>query len=395
MKKSILTSAICLLMGMFAAQAQSLSERLDAVDDSMAETRRALERSEGSLETVRQTLYDQALRAREVKLTAEAMRPLRDDPVSGEAVEKLLNQVRSYMALSSQELRSNRDRLDMLGEVLEDAKALTTRLERELAGIRRDAGSTLEVDREAGALRAELEEARASLEQANRALQERDRTLAGLNADKEALQTRLEEMKAAREAEIRMELARDHLATGYEALAAGRFDEASFSFRNELIRNPDSIDARVGLAACLFETGELANARVLVDEVLDADKRNASALGLRGALLYREGDAEEARKDLERAVRYDDENYYNHNYLGVVYQGLGMTSKAIEQVAEAVKLAPEYASGHYNLAILHATSEEPDVEAASNHYNQYLQLGGQPNAELEQWLAQVPAAVEE
>jgi tetratricopeptide (TPR) repeat protein len=390
MKKSITIGWFCLMVCCQILQAQSLSERLDAIDTSMAGTREALARSEETLETVRQTLYDQALRAREVKLTAEAMRPLRNDPISGEAVEKLLNQVRSYMALSSQELRSNRDRLDILEQMFEDAITLMKGLEKELAEVEGAAGSTLEMDRKLASVQSELRDARASLANVNRELGVRDQTVTKLNVENRELKDQIAAMEASRAAEIQAELARDHLGAGQEALAAGRFDEASFSFRNELARNPESLEARVGLAACLFEVGELAGAKELVDQVLDEDKRNASALGLRGALLFREGELKDARKDLERALRYDELNYYNHNYLGVVYQGLGDTKAAIEQIMKAVELAPSYASAHYNLAILYVTAEEPDIELAGAHYDQFLQLGGQPNADLEQFLVQTP-----
>lgn len=217
------------------------------------------------------------------------------------------------------------------------------------------------------------------------------RDLQALRSQVEALRNNVESQRAQRErmSEADASSAPDITSTleqGQRALQAGELDEASFAFRAALDVAPDSAEARLGLAACHFESGASIAARDLVDEVLAADPRNPKALGLDGALLFRQGDYSSARRTLQRALKIDDTNANNHNYLGVVLQAQNRTSAAITSVRRAVELDPDYLGARYNLAVLLATARPPELEAAREEYEQFLRMGGDRNPAMEQIL---------
>ncbi len=234
----------------------------------------------------------------------------------------------------------------------------------------------------------EMAELRKQLESAKQSLKELSTMAVGLNAEKAVLARELAAAKLRADvAAAPADDAVDHIERGYSALASGMIEDAVFAFRSELVLNPSSVEARIGLASCYFERDNLVEARKLVDQVLELDDRNARAFGLRGALKFREGHLGSARSDLQRALRLDENNAYNHNYLGVVYHEMGRTEESIEHLRKAVAVDPDYMSAHFNLAVILATSDEPALAAAAESYRRYLALGGSPNAGLEPYLA--------
>ena len=289
-----------------------------------------------TLAELRNQLYEAAVSAREVKQIGEQ---LQEDPSLLPDSEALVAEIRSHLTASAKELQAIRNRLNSLDKTVENNRAMLARQEEELRDYQR-----------------QLEALRG--------------------------QATVEGGGSSPEAGVAVQPVKD----GNHALQAGKPDEAAELFRRALEVDSGSVEAKLGLAACHFELGEIVQARLLVDEVLAEDARNPRALGLDGALLFRKGDYAAARKSLERALKADKTSAYNHNYLGVVLQAQNRTSAAIKSVRRAVELDPDYLGARYNLAVLLATARKPDLEEARQQYDTFILMGGEPNPAVERLL---------
>ena len=131
----------------------------------------------------------------------------------------------------------------------------------------------------------------------------------------------------------------------------------------------------MGLAACRYNAGDLAQAKRLVADVLAADKKNAQALGLKGIIAWREGNNRDAVSILSDAVKADPTDAQLHSYLGVALHARERFADATEELRKAVSLDPQNAEAQYNLSVVLATARVPQLNESRLHYEQALQLG--------------------
>jgi tetratricopeptide (TPR) repeat protein len=131
---------------------------------------------------------------------------------------------------------------------------------------------------------------------------------------------------------------------------------------------------------------------------LDAEPENVELLNAMGFALFQQGKSEEAVAPLEKALKLDPKHYKAHNNmalvsidlgelelaeahyreslkvepqasiyndLGYVLERQGMVDEAIEAYQDALKIDPESATSHYNLAT-HLAREEKYTEAETH-----------------------------
>ena len=67
-------------------------------------------------------------------------------------------------------------------------------------------------------------------------------------------------------------------------------------------------------------------------------------------------------------------------------------SRAERAFTNAVSIDPEYGDAHFNLAVLHATKEQPDPKAAEEHYFKALHLGVPRDSAIEGYLKEFEAS---
>lgn len=352
-----------------AAEAANLNRRLDALDDDIVESRNLAGRSGVTLEKLRAELYDAAYRARDAKRDADAIQV---GLAEGNPAAEELGQLREDLVQVGMLLRNFRDQLNEYERILGDLRDEVIGNAKALDKLRSGPEIPVEVTDEIRTLRTQLYQA--------------NRTIAAYSARMEVANTREQALKATDKVPPPF-LGEHPLSMGYEALAVGRIDDAAVAFSAALNRNPGSHEARLGLASCHYEKGELDAARLLVDEVLAVANEHALALGLDGMIRFREGDLRGARRSLEMAVRLDEFNPAFHSHLGVVLRHLHRGNAATASLARAVELDPHYAPGLYNLAVLLATSPAPDLESARAYYNRFRQVGGPASEALEILLA--------
>jgi len=92
---------------------------------------------------------------------------------------------------------------------------------------------------------------------------------------------------------------------------------------------------------------------------------------------------EESFNELTRAVALDPRNAEAHNYLGIVLSEKGWGAAGEQEIRRAIELDPQYADAHFNLAVIYAKERTPKVELARYHYRKALDMGAQPDPELE------------
>ena len=125
------------------------------------------------------------------------------------------------------------------------------------------------------------------------------------------------------------------LALVSSVYAASTLEEADMAFRNQNIdqaiqryqrglqEDPQSLDAKVGLAYCYFVKRQYPRATELVNEVLAVNLAHVRGLLLRGRLYTQSDNLEAAKTALQQAVYADPSNAEAHTALGNVLFSLG------------------------------------------------------------------------
>lgn len=177
------------------------------------------------------------------------------------------------------------------------------------------------------------------------------------------------------------------VADGNTALRKGQIDEAEKQFKAALAASPGMMGARVGLAACRYERGDLAQASDLVTAVLKEDRRHAQALGLQGLICWRRGELDDAEESLDAAIKQDKTDSQFRNYLGIVLYERKKFDPAVASLRKAVELDPQNAEARYNLSVVLAMHPTPQLDEAKVQYDKAVELGSARDEAMEKILA--------
>jgi tetratricopeptide (TPR) repeat protein len=133
---------------------------------------------------------------------------------------------------------------------------------------------------------------------------------------------------------------RVRLARAKTAYQNGRYAEAADLYRQLLTDRPDSVEARINLAACLVQLGDRAGAVEHLREAARRDPANANAHFNLGTLLAIDGPSAEAREHLAAAVALLPKDAEAHRSLAEVLRNGGRPEEALAEYARAVELDP-------------------------------------------------------
>lgn len=376
-KSVAVTLAVWLLAGGgagFADDIERIRRQLERLDKEIADSRAFPGATATSLEELRKDLYHAAVSTRDAKKRSDEVQRLLAE---GQDAAAELEQLRGDIVSAGVLLRGLRDRMDQLERIVKNNERLLEDQASELGKL----GKRLDQKP------AEIEELIAGR---TKSLQKEVDALNKKLADRDGEIQRLEQKLAARElrpAAVAIPGAGTaETAEGFDLLAAGQVDQAMERFLRAATLDPAAVDPRVGLAACHFERNEIQPAWNIIQTVLEADPRNARALGVKGALLIREGKMKDARKALERAIKIDPANPYFYNHLGVALHESGRSDDALEQLRKAVELDAGYVAAVYNLSVVLATAREPDLETSRYYYQRALSLGSPREPLMDQLL---------
>jgi tetratricopeptide (TPR) repeat protein len=136
---------------------------------------------------------------------------------------------------------------------------------------------------------------------------------------------------------------RVHMARGKTAFDAGRFADAAEQFRRALAARPESVEARLNLAAALGELGQRAEATSLLREALRLAPDNSNAHYNLAVLLAGEGTpqaAAEAGEHLSAALAVRPNDVDALRLRARLRRDGGRLEEALEDYTRAVELAP-------------------------------------------------------
>lgn len=171
------------------------------------------------------------------------------------------------------------------------------------------------------------------------------------------------------------------IVAGEELVAKQKYGAAKKKFDQALDVDPLSFRARLGLATCLVAQGQYDRAEGLVD-VMITEQKDAHVYGLKGLIDYHQGDLDQAESYLKKAIAEGTRDAQWHNYLGIVLFQKQDVDGARKALKNAMKMDPVNLDVIYNLIMVTASGEAPDLDEVSGLYDQYLMRGGAESPQI-------------
>lgn len=133
---------------------------------------------------------------------------------------------------------------------------------------------------------------------------------------------------------------RARLESGKRAYNAGRFAEAAQEFQRALEARPESVEARINLAAALTQQGDRAGSIAKLREAVQLAPANPTARFNLGVLLAAEGPSPEAIEHLQAAVAAKPQDTEARRELAKLLRDTGRLEEAAREYARVVQEAP-------------------------------------------------------
>jgi tetratricopeptide (TPR) repeat protein len=186
------------------------------------------------------------------------------------------------------------------------------------------------------------------------------------------------------------EIAREAAAEGNSAFARRDYPRARRAYQKVLELVPDNLLALVNLGVIEFYAGENASAEGHLKRAVQLKIDAAPAWLTLGIIAMEDNRLDEALAALSQAALHDPRNARARNYLGVVVGRKGWLDGAQAELRKAVEIDPSYAEAHFNLAVFYLESKPPFTELARRHYFRAVELGAEPDPEIEKTLKSQP-----
>jgi Flp pilus assembly protein TadD len=138
--------------------------------------------------------------------------------------------------------------------------------------------------------------------------------------------------------------------TYFKMANANEVDDSTFQVKALPLTDADAVRADF-----LAYNGRTADARALIDHILQEDKDNVSAHETMGFLEFHQGHREEAKKWLAQAVKLDSQSYLAHYYYAAMSAN-GVVAPEDEAQVESsfracIKLNPSFGPAYNGLAV--------------------------------------------
>jgi predicted O-linked N-acetylglucosamine transferase (SPINDLY family) len=151
-----------------------------------------------------------------------------------------------------------------------------------------------------------------------------------------------------------------------------------------------SIPEAIAIALQSYQTGNLSQAELTCQQILQQQPNNTDALQLLGVMAHQIGKLQEAIFYYQQLIALRPDQAETYYYLGAALDQQGQLEQAIVYYQQALALKPDYTDVHYDLA--NAFKQQGNLSAAIKHYQQSLSLnpndaevhGNLANALLEQ-----------
>jgi tetratricopeptide (TPR) repeat protein len=179
-------------------------------------------------------------------------------------------------------------------------------------------------------------------------------------------------------------------AEGNAAFARGDFEGARRAYLKVIDLAPDNLLGLINLGVVEYSLKKFEEAEGHLKRAVRLKLDAAPAWLTLGIIYLEQNRLDEALAALAQATLYDPRNARARNYLGVVVGRKGWIDGAQVELRRAVEIDPNYSDAHYNLAVFYLEGRPPSTELARRHYFRAIELGADPDLEIEQSLKAPP-----
>jgi cytochrome c-type biogenesis protein CcmH/NrfG len=170
-----------------------------------------------------------------------------------------------------------------------------------------------------------------------------------------------------------------------------KFQEAKAEFKKTTELAPSHPIGWLNLGSAEFRLGELDQAATDLQKAVQLDPSAQQGWLTLGIIYYQKNQMDAGLAALSQAVYLNPNDPKAHLYLGILVRKRGWVSGAEEEMRKAVELDETYAEAHFNLAVLYLERQPPAFESARRHYYRALELGAEPDAEIDKTLQKAAA----
>lgn len=171
-----------------------------------------------------------------------------------------------------------------------------------------------------------------------------------------------------------------------EQFEKGDYREAEKTYEKLLAQAPNNVYVLSNLGVVRFRSNKLKLAEEAFKKAIAISPEDSFSRCTLGIVYYSQGKYDESINELTKALAINPKNATAHNYLGITASQKGWQDQARKALETATTLDPQYADAHFNLAVIYATQQPADKEAARSHYKRATELGAEPDSALEQLL---------
>jgi tetratricopeptide (TPR) repeat protein len=172
----------------------------------------------------------------------------------------------------------------------------------------------------------------------------------------------------------------------------GRYAEAEAGFLEYLRYLPQNVPCLCNLGVLKISMKNYSEAEYFLEKAIAIDGKSGLAFYLIGRTYFLQEKLDEALEKLETGLTFDPQNAKAHNCVGVISTRKGWVDRAQRAFVNAVSIDPDFGDAHFNLAVLHATKEQPDPGEVGKHYFRALHLGIPRDATIEGFLKEAEEA---
>ena len=120
-----------------------------------------------------------------------------------------------------------------------------------------------------------------------------------------------------------------------------------------------NLDCRINLAEMYLAVGELKKGQKRLNEILDANPKNSTALFLTGNYALMEGDTIKAMKYIQAAINEDQTLFNAYDQMGILYSSKG-DLLALDYFNSALRLQPYRYDIHYKVGMFYQSIQAFD-----------------------------------
>jgi tetratricopeptide (TPR) repeat protein len=176
--------------------------------------------------------------------------------------------------------------------------------------------------------------------------------------------------------------------TAMVALAKGDLAAAQRDFEKVLTLAPNNVATTINLGLVAYRQKRYAAAEKYLKTAVRAQPEAGLGWLILGVVYYDQEKLDAALAAFAQAALLEPKNATVHQYLGVTVGKKGWLSGAEDELRKALEIDPNYAEAHFNLAVFYLQRSPPSVELARRHYQQALDLGAAPDADVARSLAE-------